>query len=1172
VLRRLFSTLVHPGTQRDPAVPSEDPLGSARAAFDAGDPTAAAAACETALREHPGNAAALELLGEIALSTGNAARAIALLREGLRAAPTRGTLHLALGRALASQGDDEQALVALEQAQRLMPGVADAWIEAGLAALRQGYLEAAWSKFRRAVAIDPADIRGWINLAIAEQRRGRLAEALANLERAVAVNPQSGLAWSNYGLALRDNERLDEAIDALRRAVSLRPNHVPTLVNLGATLIDDEQFDDAASALGRAVELDPARSEPRVSLAQLAVKRGRPEEADALFRAALAVTPADSKVRGAYGEFCLSQRRFADGWDLYEARHAAEGTSVGRFALPEWDGGELAEGTLVVGAEQGIGDMILFASCVPDALERAPRLVMEAPPKLLRLFERSFPGAAVRPHLGSAYPAWLEEFPDARASIAAGSLMRLFRRSEAAFPAHAGYLRADPERVARWRARLAALGGGPKIGVSWRGGFFRTGRKSRSTELADLRGLVGRPGATFVSLQYTPDAGEEIARLVRETGTVIHHWQEAIDDYEETAALVAALDAVVTVCTAVAHLAGALGRPLYVLAPAVPSWRYLADGATLPWYPAARMLRRRAGEDWAGLADRAVDALRERFGERIGDAVQARVVASSRFASPLQPAAPGPEAHAPDAGTRAFAEASAARRRGEPRSAAEALEHILSERPDWTDAYRELARAYVDLNDRASARDCLALALHHGGGDAETHALAAEIAESEGLLEEALGHADAAVDAAPQRADLLTTVARLRYARAEHQLAQDAARAAIAVEPGRADALQILGLSAVATQDYATAAEALEAAVARVPDLVTAHFNLAGAYIHLGRFAEAEQRLRWVLAREPGNHHARWDYAHLQLAARDFAHGWKNYEARRLVDPSAYPTAHLTPWRGEPLAGKTILVLGEQGLGDEIMFASCVPEVIERAGRTIIACDKRLVTLFRRSFAGAEVRAFHELDKATAATVDFEMLAGSLPLHFRPDEGSFPRHAGYLRADPAAVSTWRDRLEALGPGFKVGLSWRGGTARTRARLRTIPVAQLAPIVQTPVCRFVSLQYGEVGAELAAFRDACGVEVADFPAAHADYEETAALVCALDLVVTVCTSLVHLTGALGRPVWVLVPSVPEWRYCLGGETLPWYPAARLFRQPEGADWRAVVGEVATALRNRAAAVT
>ena len=189
---------------------------------------------------------------------------------------------------------------------------------------------------------------------------------------------------------------------------------------------------------------------------------------------------------------------------------------------------------------------------------------------------------------------------------------------------------------------------------------------------------------------------------------------------------------------------------------------------------------------------------------------------------------------------------------------------------------------------------------------------------------------------------------------------------------------------------------------------------------------------------------------------------------------------------------------------------------------------------------------------------------GSLPLYFRRERADFPHHHGYLQADRELVALWRERLAALGPGLKVGISWQGGTHKSRRPVRSLPLAQWLPILQLKGAHFVDLQYTDCRTELAELAAASGVRVHSWDEVRADYEQTAAAVTALDLIVSVCTAVIHLGGALGRPVWVMAPFSPEWRYGIAGDGMPWYPSVRVFRQPAYGEWDAVIGTVAQRL--------
>ncbi len=356
------------------------------------------------------------------------------------------------------------------------------------------------------------------------------------------------------------------------------------------------------------------------------------------------------------------------------------------------------------------------------------------------------------------------------------------------------------------------------------------------------------------------------------------------------------------------------------------------------------------------------------------------------------------------------------------------------------------------------------------------------------------------------------------------------------------------------------------------PDDAEMHDARGSVFQELGKLEDAFGEYERALALQPDHAPARFHRALVRLLVQDFERGWPDYELRRTGTDGASIPAIVPPWDGAPLAGRTILLRMEQGLGDEIMFASIVPDVLRMAGHCIIECDARLRGLFSRSFPAATV--FGALPdrslplRIARQEISCEIAIGSLPLHLRRSAAAFPRAEPYLSADPVRVAHWRERLALLGPGPKIGISWTGGVRKTRRALRSIALPDWLPVLSMPGARFVSLQYTpEASSEVADLEARHGIRVAHWPEAIDDYGETAALVCALDLVVSVCTSVVHLAGALGRPVWVMAPYSPEWRYGFAGETMPWYSSVRLFRAPAYGEMRRAVEALGQALRQR-----
>jgi hypothetical protein len=346
-------------------------------------------------------------------------------------------------------------------------------------------------------------------------------------------------------------------------------------------------------------------------------------------------------------------------------------------------------------------------------------------------------------------------------------------------------------------------------------------------------------------------------------------------------------------------------------------------------------------------------------------------------------------------------------------------------------------------------------------------------------------------------------------------------------------------------------------AVKRLPDSALARNSLGYALQVTGALDDALRCYDEALVLDPRYVQAHVNRAGLWLLGEDFARGWDEYEWR-LRDPrNAIPLERFAPsrWDGSPLAGRSILVHAEQGLGDQIMYASCLAETMKESSHCAVCCEERLVPLFQRSFPRARFTAL----PPDGERFDLAIELASLPRWLRRSAQSFPRHEGYLRADPQRVAAWREKLARLGPGRKIGLSWRGGVRETGQPWRSLDPRQLQPLVDVPGVRFVSLQYTPEAA-----REAAALGIAHWPEAIADYEDTAALACALDLTVSVCTAVVHLCGALGRPAWVMAPVSPEPRYGFSGERMRWYPSVRMFRQGAFGDWQPVIRDIVSAL--------
>jgi len=344
------------------------------------------------------------------------------------------------------------------------------------------------------------------------------------------------------------------------------------------------------------------------------------------------------------------------------------------------------------------------------------------------------------------------------------------------------------------------------------------------------------------------------------------------------------------------------------------------------------------------------------------------------------------------------------------------------------------------------------------------------------------------------------------------------------------------------------------------------------ALMHLVR-CEPDKAIEWAdktLKANPDSRDAPWNRALACLMLGKWEEGWSSFDAalgskfRREIQYQ-----NEDRWTGEK--DRIVAVCPEQGIGDELSFASCIPDLIKDSVKVIVECDHRLAGIFKRSFPEADIYGTRfqngeDLEWPRKYEIEARVNIGTLPRFYRKRTEDFPG-TPYLIPDPLRRIQWRALLDSLGPKLKVGIAWTGGKLNTNAAKRSVTLEALLPILKND-CTFISLQYRDPSGELEAFEETHGIKIHHF--AHAtetkDYDDTAALVAELDLVISVTTAAIHLAGAIGKEAWVLVPSRPRWFYGLQGDRLPWYKSIEMFRQP-GGDWGKPISDVAANLALR-----
>ena len=622
-----------------------------------GDLTRAISSYRQAIALEANQIEALHSLANSLADRGDFAEAEACFRDLLRLQPSFADAHYNFGNAKLNQGNVLTAIDCYRQAIALQPGCAAYHFNLAHALQRLGRLAEAAEEYRRVAERAPGDFDAIYNLGIVLHELKEFAQAADSFRRALALKPDLPQAMSNLAAALQGLDDYDGAADLLRRAIALNPDFAEAHGNWGGHLWRQGDLAGAKKSCMRAIELNPNLPGAHGNLGHVLFDQGNYRGALDCYDQALALRPdvaptananspltnsnansgrswqrgdllnAFDACRRTGPDFAISEYRrafaaksncvellyyvgllhllhgeFAAGWHNYEYRWQTKMLRNARrnFSQPQWLGQPIAGAHILLHAEQGLGDTLQFIRYVPMVAARGAKVILEVPSELHRLIETTLGGAAQIVTRGSRLPDFEWQSPLL-------SLPLVFKIDSASIPASIPYLQADSQRAREFAQHFASSGSsGLRIGLVWSGSPRHTRDPQRSVPLAQLCALTEILGTTFYSLQKGP-AARDLLHMPIDMNLV--DLSGHLNDFADTAAAIANLDLVITVDTAVAHLAGALGKPVWILLTRNPDWRWLLDREDSPWYPTARLFRQSVAGDWPSVIDRVQNEL-----------------------------------------------------------------------------------------------------------------------------------------------------------------------------------------------------------------------------------------------------------------------------------------------------------------------------------------------------------------------------------------------------------------------------------------------------------------------------------------------------------------------------------------------------------------------------------
>jgi tetratricopeptide (TPR) repeat protein len=573
---------------------------------------------------------ALHSRGLIELQQQNYEAGANLITAALRLNPSSVEAWANLGVALGLLDRHDEAVASFDKALAIRPGFAEVLCSRAVAFGKLGRHGEALAGFDRALAIRPDYVEALYNRGVTLGTLGRHAQAVESYDRALARDPTHAKALNNRGVALGGLNRNEEAIASFDRALAIRPGFAEALLNRGLTLADLGRHEEAIADYDRALTIDPDYAEALFNRGSAFTNLNRPAEAVVSFDKAITIKPDWADAISNRGVALVSLNRHAEaiadflrataiepdhpdancneslarlrlgdfrrGWAKYESRWASQALASQRrtLAQPLWLGSEALRGrTILLHAEQGLGDTIQFVRYAPLVARLGAQVILEVQPPLETLMSRI---DGVSRIAGKGKP--LPEF-DVHCPLL--SLPLAFRTELDTIPADIPYIDAPEDRVAKWRDRLGRHAS-PRVGIAWAGSPTNSNDHNRSIALRHLASILPIPGVELVSIQK--DVGENDRELLHGSAHIMMHVGDELEDFADTAAVISQLDLVVSVDTAVAHLAGAMARPVWLLVPFAPDFRWMLDREDSPWYPTARLFRQPGIGDWDGVLAR----------------------------------------------------------------------------------------------------------------------------------------------------------------------------------------------------------------------------------------------------------------------------------------------------------------------------------------------------------------------------------------------------------------------------------------------------------------------------------------------------------------------------------------------------------------------------------------
>jgi hypothetical protein len=1004
----------------------------------------------------------------------------------------------------------------------LVPIMTKTMYQQGMALMQNKEYSQASEFFEPITQLNPKSFDAWFYMGNTSGFRKHYSHSIDCYDKAVAINPNHAICQYNLGRAWYSQRNYKKAITCFQKALDLNPSYFKAIYNLGSAHYRVRNLNKSIEYFKQALELMPDKIDIYTNLGACYGKKGDLSTAISWHQKALNASPDYAEGHYNLSISLLLDGRLKEGFQEYEWRLKRPDFPKPGYDKPLWDGAEFINKTILVYMEQGFGDAIQFVRYLPFVKSRGGTVILVCHPLLHRLFETARGADMILPEN--------QPLPSFDYHISLMSLPAIFKTGLDTIPFETPYLSIPLEAPESLDNVIDANKQKFKVGFVWAGNPANKHDRDRSISLHMFSYLAKVKGVTLFSLQK--DQQSDNLNLFEFIDLAPY-----LQDFSDTAYAISRLDLIISVDTAVAHLAGAMHHPVWVLLPKVPDWRWLLNRNSSPWYASARLFRQKDFNNWSDVFIEVIRALYVRL-NYLEKYDMPEIMTVAYMADQLL-----------KQGNHYFQQ-----KNFEP--AIQKYQESLDIQPDNIDVLFNLGVSYLQIKQTDMAIGCfkqvITLSPHH----AQAHNNLGISYQKLGKIELSISSFETALEYQPESAQILYNLGNVYKKNHFFDKAKTFYKRAIEIQPDFVACLNNLADIYICEECYDDALKLLDQALEQHAGYSELYFNKGVVLLRLGAYESAIIYLRKTIAMQKDHIDAHYSLSFCLLILGQFKEGFLLHEWRI----AKYPEHHnyyLKQWKGESFESKRLLVYCEQGFGDCIHFARYLPHIKQKGGTVVLGCGPELYPLFLHLKGVDQV--IKEGDHC--APCDLQVSIVSLPFLCKTTLDNIPSETPYF----FIPETSHDMIDSvIWPNkdkYCIGLVWADSPIHKGDAERSIPYETFGPINSLENVQIFSFQ------KKSGMSEACKkMNWIDLSPYFNNFLETALAARQMDLIITVDTSMAHLAGALALPVWVLIPPIPDWRWLLMREDCPWYPTMRLFRRGKNENWENIIERVVLAIQS------